>query len=77
MSAGANVVFVGANGMSGHLAAYLLKQSPLISQLSLVDADDTEDIGLDLSHINTKCRIRWFDSLVNSPQAFEVIFSLE
>jgi malate dehydrogenase len=51
----------------------LIKQSPLVNQLSLFDVQHTKGVGADLSHIETKCKVKAFvgyeqlhDSLVGA-----------
>lgn len=67
------VAVMGASGGIGQPLSLLLKQSPLVDQLSLYDIQHTKGVGADLSHIETKCKIQAFvgqeqlhDSLVGA-----------
>jgi malate dehydrogenase len=64
---------MGASGGIGQPLSLLLKQSPLIEQLSIYDIQHTKGVGADLSHIETKARVKAFvgqeqlhDSLVGA-----------
>lgn len=60
-SRGPKVTVVGAAGGIGQPLSLLLKQSPLVSQLSLYDlAPFTPGVGVDLSHINTPAQVSTF-----------------
>ncbi len=48
---------LGAAGGIGQPLALLLKQSPLVSQLSLYDIVGTPGVAADLSHIETKGQV--------------------
>lgn len=68
-----NVVVLGASGGIGQPLSLLLKNSPLIDNLSLYDIQHTKGVGADLSHIETKCKVKAFvgadqlhDSLVGA-----------
>lgn len=67
------VTVCGACGQLGQTVAFLLKQSPLVEVLSLYDMDDTVGLAMDLSHIDTRCRVQAYagcceimDSLIDS-----------
>lgn len=67
------VTICGANGQLGQALAFLLKQSPLIDVLSLYDMEGTVGVGMDLSHVDTRCRVEAYagccevmDALINS-----------
>jgi malate dehydrogenase len=64
---------MGASGGIGQPLSLLLKNSPLVDQLSLYDIQHTKGVGADLSHIETKCKVSAFvgaeqlhDSLVGA-----------
>ena len=44
---------IGAAGGIGQPLSLLLKQSPLVTELSLYDVVNTPGVAMDLSHINT------------------------
>jgi len=54
------VAVMGASGGIGQPLSLLLKQSPLVDHLSLYDIQHTKGVGADLSHIETKCRVKAF-----------------
>ncbi|GFW72743.1 malate dehydrogenase, mitochondrial [Trichonephila clavipes] len=49
----AKVAVLGASGGIGQPMSLLIKQSPLVSHLSLYDIAHTPGVAADLSHINT------------------------
>ncbi|RUS15850.1 Lactate/malate dehydrogenase, partial [Endogone sp. FLAS-F59071] len=51
------VTVAGAAGGIGQPLSLLLKQSNLITHLSLYDIVNTPGVAADLSHINTKARV--------------------
>lgn len=52
------VTICGANGHVGQIIGFLLKQSPLINTLALYDIESTIGVAMDISHIDTRCRIQ-------------------
>lgn len=54
------VTVLGASGGIGQPLSLLLKQCPLVTQLSLYDIAHTPGVAADLSHINTKARVTGF-----------------
>lgn len=69
------VTICGACGHLGQTLAFLLKQSPLVDLLSLYDMDETFGLAMDLSHIDTRCRVQAYsgcceimDSLIVSDE---------
>jgi len=52
------VAVLGASGGIGQPLALLLKNSPLVTELSLYDIVHTPGVAADLSHINTNSKIR-------------------
>jgi len=54
------VAVMGASGGIGQPLSLLLKQSPLVDHLSLYDIQHTKGVGADLSHIETKCKVKAF-----------------
>lgn len=54
------ITICGANGQVGQIIAFLLKQSPLVNILSLYDLDNTYGTAMDLSHIDTSCKVQSF-----------------
>jgi len=72
----ANVAVCGASGGIGQPLSLLLKTSPLVNQLSLYDIAHTKGVGADLSHIETKCKVRAFvgnDQLHEALQGADVV----
>jgi malate dehydrogenase len=70
------VAVMGASGGIGQPLSLLLKQSPLVSQLSLYDIVHTPGVAADLSHINSKAKVRGFvgpDQLKASLEGCEVV----
>ncbi len=61
---------LGATGGIGQPLALLLKQSPLISKLSLYDIVGTPGVAADLSHIETRADVRGY---VGSEQLDEAL----
>uniref|UniRef100_A0A1I8FM05 Malate dehydrogenase n=1 Tax=Macrostomum lignano TaxID=282301 RepID=A0A1I8FM05_9PLAT len=53
-SLASKVAVLGASGGIGQPLSLLLKQSPLVSQLSLYDIQGVKGVAADLSHISTK-----------------------
>lgn len=51
------VVVLGASGGIGQPLSLLLKQSPLVSHLSLFDIMHTPGVAADLSHMNTRAKV--------------------
>lgn len=56
----AKVAVMGASGGIGQPLSLLIKQSPLVDELSLYDIQHTKGVGADLSHIETKCKVKAF-----------------
>jgi len=54
------VAVMGASGGIGQPLSLLLKQSPLVDQLSLYDIQHTKGVGADLSHIETRSKVSAF-----------------
>lgn len=52
------VAVLGAAGGIGQPLALLLKNSPLVTELSLFDIVHTPGVAADLSHINTHSKVR-------------------
>lgn len=52
------VAVMGAAGGIGQPLSLLLKQSPLIGELSLYDVANTAGVAADLSHISTAVKVR-------------------
>uniref|UniRef100_T1J6F4 Malate dehydrogenase, mitochondrial n=1 Tax=Strigamia maritima TaxID=126957 RepID=T1J6F4_STRMM len=57
------VAVMGAAGGIGQPLSLLLKTSPLIKELFLYDIVHTLGVAADLSHIETACKVKGFDSL--------------
>jgi len=69
----AKVAVLGASGGIGQPLSLLLKNSPLVDQLSLYDVQHTKGVGADLSHIESRAKVEAFvgteqlhDSLVGA-----------
>ncbi|KAF4791039.1 serine/arginine repetitive matrix protein 3 [Turdus rufiventris] len=56
----AKVAVLGASGGIGQPLSLLLKNSPLVSKLSLYDIAHTPGVAADLSHIETKAAVKGF-----------------
>lgn len=54
------VAVLGAAGGIGQPLSLLLKQSPLVTELSLYDIVNTPGVAADLSHIDTKAKVTSF-----------------
>lgn len=53
----------------------MLKQSPLIDELALVDTSGTCGFGIELGHIDTKCKVSAYSSLDSLPESLEVKYA--
>lgn len=72
----AKVAVMGASGGIGQPLSLLMKQSPLVTQLSLYDIVHTPGVAADLSHINSPAKVRGFvgpDQLKASLEGAEVV----
>lgn len=49
---------LGASGGIGQPLSLLLKLSPMVSELSLYDIQHTKGVGADLSHIETRSKVK-------------------
>ncbi|XP_075219490.1 malate dehydrogenase, mitochondrial-like [Lycorma delicatula] len=70
------VAVCGASGGIGQPLSLLLKQSPLVTELSLYDIVHTPGVAADLGHIETKSKVKGFvgpDQLKDSLKGAEVI----
>lgn len=70
------VAVMGASGGIGQPLSLLLKQSPLISELSLYDIVNTPGVAADLSHIDTASKVTGYtgpDQLKDSLKGVEVV----
>ena len=54
----AKVAVLGASGGIGQPLSLLLKNSPLVSKLSLYDIAHTPGVAADLSHIETRASVK-------------------
>ena len=59
----------GASGGIGQPLSLLLKQSPLISELSLYDIVHTPGVAADLSHIDTASKVVGYNGAENLEKA--------
>ncbi|KAL6430341.1 hypothetical protein ACFW04_007799 [Cataglyphis niger] len=57
----AKVAVMGASGGIGQPLSLLLKQSPLVTELSLYDIVNTPGVAADLSHINTPAKVKAYN----------------
>uniref|UniRef100_UPI003AAA58B4 malate dehydrogenase, mitochondrial isoform X2 n=1 Tax=Centroberyx gerrardi TaxID=166262 RepID=UPI003AAA58B4 len=72
----AKVAVLGASGGIGQPLSLLLKNSPLVSQLSLFDIAHTPGVAADLSHIETRAHVTGYmgpDQLDAALQGCEVV----
>jgi len=70
------VAVMGAAGGIGQPLSLLLKQSHKLDELSLYDIEKTQGVGIDLSHIETRCKVSSFvgkDELHNSLKGVDVV----
>ena len=70
------VAVLGASGGIGQPLSLLLKQSPLVSQLSLYDIAHTPGVAADLSHINTRAKVTGYvgpDQLKTALEGCQVV----
>ncbi|XP_064094942.1 malate dehydrogenase, mitochondrial-like [Macrobrachium nipponense] len=70
------VAVMGASGGIGQPLSLLLKNSPLVTQLSLYDIVHTPGVAADLSHINSAARVHGYvgpDQLADSLKGSEVV----
>lgn len=57
------VCILGADTPLGNMLSLLFKQNPTISGLHLQGTSRVESIGLDLSHFDTRCKVKtYFDA---------------
>uniref|UniRef100_A0A2P2HXJ0 Malate dehydrogenase n=1 Tax=Hirondellea gigas TaxID=1518452 RepID=A0A2P2HXJ0_9CRUS len=71
-----HVAVMGASGGIGQPLSLLLKNSPLVTQLSLYDIVHTLGVAADLSHIESKAKVQGFvgtDQLEDSLKGVEVV----
>lgn len=52
---------MGASGGIGQPLSLLLKQSPLVTELSLYDIVNTPGVAADLSHMNTPAKVKAYN----------------
>ncbi|XP_033213049.1 malate dehydrogenase, mitochondrial [Belonocnema kinseyi] len=72
----AKVAVMGASGGIGQPLSLLLKESPLVTELSLYDIVNTPGVAADLSHINTVAKVKAFngpDQLRDSLKGAQVV----
>lgn len=76
-SQGAKVAVLGAAGGIGQPLSLLLKQSPLVTELSLYDVVNTPGVAADLAHINTNSSVKGFtpenDGLKSALEGCDVV----
>ncbi|GJQ71677.1 hypothetical protein Trydic_g11372 [Trypoxylus dichotomus] len=63
------VAIIGAAGRTGQPLSLMLKQSTLIDELALVDTSGACGFGIELAHIDTKCRVSAYSSLDSLPES--------
>lgn len=67
---------LGAAGGIGQPLSLLMKINPLVSELSLYDVVNTPGVGVDLSHIDTGCKVTAHigqDQLANALQGCDLV----
>jgi len=70
------VAVLGASGGIGQPLSLLLKLSPLVSELSLYDIQHTKGVGADLSHIETRAKVKAFvgkDELADALKGIDLV----
>lgn len=65
------VAVAGASGGIGQPLSLLLKQSPIISELSLYDIVHTPGVAADLSHIDTPATVTGYNGAENLEKALQ------
>lgn len=65
------VAVAGASGGIGQPLSLLLKQSPLVTELSLYDIVHTPGVAADLSHIDTPAKVQGFNGAENLETALK------
>jgi malate dehydrogenase len=65
------VAVCGASGGIGQPLSLLLKQSPLITELSLYDIVHTPGVAADLSHIDTASKVVGYNGPENLEKALK------
>lgn len=50
----------------------MLKQSSLVDELALVDTSGACGFGIELGHIDTKCKVSAYSSLDSLPESLDV-----
>ncbi|KAL1497759.1 hypothetical protein ABEB36_008662 [Hypothenemus hampei] len=68
---GMKVTVVGAAGKIGQPLCLMLKQSPLIDELCIHDIKPISGLGLELNHIDTKCKVSTHSGKDNLPLALQ------
>jgi malate dehydrogenase len=66
-----NVAVLGAAGGIGQPMSLLIKQSPLVNELSLYDVVNTPGVAADLSHCSTPATVRSTVGMGNAAEALE------
>ncbi|XP_034944908.1 malate dehydrogenase, mitochondrial [Chelonus insularis] len=72
----AKVAVMGASGGIGQPLSLLLKQSPLVTELSLYDIVNTPGVAADLSHIDTHSKVKGYtgpEQLKDSLRGVQVV----
>lgn len=64
----AKVAVLGASGGIGQPLSLLLKNSPLVSKLSLYDIAHTPGVAADLSHIETRANVKGTLGMASLPK---------
>jgi len=75
-NAGFKVAVLGAAGGIGQPLSLLLKQNNLVSELSLFDIVNTPGVAADLSHINTRAKVKGYkgnDQLKDALKGCDVV----
>lgn len=69
------VAVCGASGGIGQPLSLLLKNSPLVTELSLYDIVHTPGVAADLSHIDTPAKVQGFNGPDNLDKALKGNYS--
>jgi len=70
------VAVLGASGGIGQPLSLLMKLSPLVSELSLYDIQHTKGVGADLSHIETRAKVKAYvgkDELAGALKGMDLV----
>lgn len=71
------VTICGASGSVGQPLSLMLKQCPYIDELNLYDVIGACGVGLELSHVDTKCKVRAYTGKEQAKESLKVSLFLK